>query len=435
MWPRAVISCELAELRRGTRTKAMVVAGVEKARGRCPHTSGMLTSAHRYFLLVVVSTLLLGCEREGSSSPSIVSIPVPQGQTRPPEGQRESAIPYPLSAVIKDVTWDSDHVVHAAPGSDLWPMTWASDGNVYTAWGDGGGFGGTNSRGRVSMGFARLDGVPPELSTVNVNGGAASDKVPTWGCDDCGKTAGLLSVSGVIYAWVNEQNGNPPDVRLYWSNDLAATWQRADWSFPDPADPQFFPSTFLNFGRDYQDARDDYVYSYGGKWIWAQGKEDNVYLARAPKTRLSVRGAYEFFAGLDKAGNPTWERDIINRKPVFKDENGVNNSGLVNVVHNSALKRYILISSHRNPGEPTKTGLGRLGIFDGPSPWGPWTTVAYYDKWLGLGDSHALAYDIPTKWISADGRAFWMTYSSPTADRFNLIKGTFNVWEHHAGME
>ena len=33
-----------------------------------------------------------------------------------------------------------------APGSDIWPLTWAADGHQYTTFGDGGGFGGTDQR-------------------------------------------------------------------------------------------------------------------------------------------------------------------------------------------------------------------------------------------------------------------------------------------------
>jgi len=45
-----------------------------------------------------------------------------------------------------------------AEGSDMWPITWAADGNLYTCYGDGGGFGGTDTLGRVSFGVARVEG-------------------------------------------------------------------------------------------------------------------------------------------------------------------------------------------------------------------------------------------------------------------------------------
>src|SRR5262245_3667829 len=72
-----------------------------------------------------------------------------------------SVAPYPPSNIISGLQWDWSTHRKLAPGSDLWPVTWASDGNLYAAWGDGGGFGGTDSDGRVSMGFARLEGSPP----------------------------------------------------------------------------------------------------------------------------------------------------------------------------------------------------------------------------------------------------------------------------------
>ena len=44
------------------------------------------------------------------------------------------------------------------PGSDL-AVTWTKDDAVFTAWGDGGGFGGTDKEGRVAAGFARIEGI------------------------------------------------------------------------------------------------------------------------------------------------------------------------------------------------------------------------------------------------------------------------------------
>ena len=43
--------------------------------------------------------------------------------------------PYPPSQVIESITWSNK--ITLASGSDLWPATWASDGNLYTMWGDG----------------------------------------------------------------------------------------------------------------------------------------------------------------------------------------------------------------------------------------------------------------------------------------------------------
>ena len=82
-----------------------------------------------------------------------------------------SDAPYPHSKIIAGINFDRSTLVKAAPGSDQFGYTTASDGNIYIAWGDGGGFGGTNSRGRASLGVTRLLGVPPTWKGINVWGG------------------------------------------------------------------------------------------------------------------------------------------------------------------------------------------------------------------------------------------------------------------------
>ncbi|MEJ1971795.1 MAG: hypothetical protein WDM96_04665 [Lacunisphaera sp.] len=49
--------------------------------------------------------------------------------------------PYPPSPVIADITFDWSTHRREGQGSDNWQLTWADDGNLYGAWGDGGGFG------------------------------------------------------------------------------------------------------------------------------------------------------------------------------------------------------------------------------------------------------------------------------------------------------
>ena len=74
--------------------------------------------------------------------------------------------------MIAGVAWDWTTRRTAAPGSDLWPVAWGADDNLYTAWGDGGGFGGTDQDGGVATGFARIEGMPdwdchPKLCLAN----------------------------------------------------------------------------------------------------------------------------------------------------------------------------------------------------------------------------------------------------------------------------
>ena len=64
----------------------------------------------------------------------------------------EISPPYPQSTKIREIVFDWSSHISLARGSDNWPITWADDDHQYTSWGDGGGFGGSNSKGRVSLG-------------------------------------------------------------------------------------------------------------------------------------------------------------------------------------------------------------------------------------------------------------------------------------------
>lgn len=79
--------------------------------------------------------------------------------------------PYPPSPVIKEVKFLWSTHERFAQGSDNWQLTWADDNHQYAPWGDGGGFGGTNSDGRVSLGVARVEGPWNDYQGFNVWGG------------------------------------------------------------------------------------------------------------------------------------------------------------------------------------------------------------------------------------------------------------------------
>ena len=80
------------------------------------------------------------------------------------------------------------------------------------------------------------------------------------------------------------------------------------------------------------------------------------------------------------------------------------------------------------------TGPGQLGIFDAPEPWGPWTTVVYYENWGNMGSvGEGLNCEFPSKWISTDGLTLWCVFAVygdgakkgiKAHDRFNLVKVT-----------
>ena len=338
------------------------------------------------------------------------------------------APPYPPSRVIESITWHWETYRTAAPGSDLWPTTWGPDGHLYAAWGDGGGFGGTDSDGRVSMGFARIENGPEDFRGFNINGGKTSEHPASF--PKKGKTGGILFLRNTLYAKINLQDAPWPNVNhvLAWSTNAGATWSRADWVFPKGVG-NFQPAKFLNFGANYSGVPPHlagFVYLYGPRQPAKSAEAHALFLARVPEGQIRVRSAYEFFQGCAADGQPRWTADPDRMQPVFIDTNGVTTSG---VAYIPALKRFLLTSFHMGPGQ--------LGVFDAPQPWGPWTTVAYLQNWGGMGsDGEGLTCDFPQKWMSADGLTLWNVFSVYGAgakqgikahDRFNLVKVTLEL--------
>jgi hypothetical protein len=336
-----------------------------------------------------------------------------------------SSLPYPASSAITAVSLDWSTHEQLAPGSDNWAVTWADDGHQYASWGDGGGFGGTNSDGRVSLGVARVEGDWNNYTGYNVWGGknAESTKDPT---SLTGKSYGIISVDGDLYMWVSPGSdaNNYDEARLAKSTDHALTWAKANWAFTQ-SDGIVIP-TILQYGKDYAGAPDIYIYSYFIRLKDSSNlkvqKPGQIDLVRVPKSQIMDRDAYEFFAGLDGNDNPTWSSNITNRKPVFEDANGVGWN--VSVSYNPGLGRYLLMTEHH------ESFKGNLGIFDAPRPWGPWTTVAYYTNWGGTNTT--FFWNFSNKWLSTDGTNFTMVYtgidqSSDTNDSWNTVRGTFIV--------
>src|SRR5262249_14759415 len=148
---------------------------------------------------------------------------------------------------------------------------------------------------------------------------------------------------------------------------------KADWVFPK-GNGNFQPAKFLNFGKGYTGLPGwlaGYVYLSGPK---QESAPKSIYLSRAPRDQVRERTSYEFFIGSESDHKAKWTSDFAQAQPVFYDTNGVTPAS---VTYNPAIQRFLLTTYHRGPGQ--------LGVFEAPRPWGPWTTVAYYENWGGMG--------------------------------------------------
>jgi CubicO group peptidase (beta-lactamase class C family) len=309
---------------------------------------------------------------------------------------------YPPSASILGVDWSpASTLVRRAQGSDNWPTTWGDDDALYTAYGDGRGFEPPAPR-KLSLGLARVVGPPEDFRGLNI----PSPTGEQLGDGPAGKKAsGMLMVDGVLYLWAR----NAGNAQLAWSADRGSTWSWAPWRFT----AGFGCPTFLNFGRDYAGARDEYVYVCSPDGANAYEPADRMVLARVPKNSIRERTAYELFAGLDDAGQPRWTADIGRREAAFTYPGRCGRSSLS---HDAGLGRYLWVQIL--PGVEPRV-RGGLGIYDAPEPWGPWTTVYFAEDWnVGPGESAGL----PTKWMSADGRVLHLVFSGE--DSFSVRRAT-----------
>jgi hypothetical protein len=310
--------------------------------------------------------------------------------------------PYPRSTRIVGVEFDQSTLrTGLAEGSDQFPFTWADDGHLYTAWGDGWGFAETGSK--MHMGVSRLEGGPTDFVATDLWGDPVSG-----GDSFIGKpNAGLVSVDGTLYIYTIKQD-TWDECKLLSSTDRGVTWLDGPVLFAEP-DGVFSDASIVQFGQDYSGARDGFVYGYGR----AAGQ---VYLFRVPRGEMAERSAYEFFSGTAEV--PSWTADIASRVSVFHDPAGVE-WGL-EVAYSSALELYLLTVRHNGDS-------GDWGIFEAPEPWGPWATVAYgaeLPAWTGepVNGRPAWMHALVMKWASADGTVLWQ--ASDRGDEFNLVEMT-----------
>lgn len=333
-------------------------------------------------------------------------------------GKTASAAPYPASQNITRLEWDSDVVKLVDGAGDNWPIAWVDDDLQITSYGDGKGF--SDRKPRLTLGFAKIFGDPPNHRAEDL----VSDADALMGGGPSGiKSSGMLMVDKILYMFVrNYKPANSDDYtnsRLAWSSNLGVNWTWADWHFSDT----FGCPEFVQFGKSYQQARDEYVYIVSQDNDNAYKFSPDIVMLRVSKDKVSDRNCYEFFAGLNPTGKPIWSSDIAERKPIFTDPNGTQR---IAITYNAALSRYILTTTHLPQGSEA-THTPALGVFDAPEPWGPWTTVYYNDHWSE--DFRTYHHKFPTKWMSDDGKTMWLLFSGLDGGYYSfcLRKATLEI--------
>jgi hypothetical protein len=211
---------------------------------------------------------------------------------------------------------------------------------------------------------------------------------------------------------------------MIYSKGNAYSWRSnySKWIFcSDHTDPGgFCPIAFVNFGKGNAGPFDSYVYvlaSTERNFIGNGGDCACNYLGRVPPDKLLTKASYEVYAGLDKWGRPIWTADWKKMQPIFEDH-GRRPMPIQKMVYNAALGRFIAVGQGASVNE--------AAFYDAPTPWGPFTTIAYYPLnldntggWGNLGsldfkEGHGdpLGINFINKWTSIDGLTMWAAFSS-----------------------
>jgi hypothetical protein len=358
--------------------------------------------------------------------------------SEPPAG-----CPFQKSTDITGVAFTGRHIRYA--NADTWYPSWAANGNMYSPWTDGRVNGvRSNSGGRkATTGYATILGDDPlhlEFTDVGVYPG---DPAPYEGRYPCGS----LVYNGVWYygTYCLLDSDHDPGKGLNWdilgpfvgyrySLDYGKTWHDtprtpADPLFGEPASPggkvKMGSPHIVDFGKDMQYSPDGKAYLVGqgatdpdpsprpANLSWITG--DQIYMARVKPSihNMNNRAKYEFFAGYDGRQRPIWTRDFARIKPLV-DWN--NNCGCVTMTYNAPLKKFLMCITD---GGNTISKFNTY-ILESDYVAGPWKLVVYMHEF----GEQAYFVNIPSKFISEDGRTAWLCYAA------NFSNGNRN-WNTH----
>jgi hypothetical protein len=148
---------------------------------------------------------------------------------------------------------------------DLWPSCWADDDNLYTASGDGSAFFKSNISHDMSV--SRITGALTQLSGTSLAKSVGTNWIGP-GFDR--KPTGMLCINSTLYLAFQNLDAisfnSAPAASIAKSTDYGNTWT---WDATAPmfggagTAPLFTTIFFLDYGKNSNQAIDQYVYAYG----------------------------------------------------------------------------------------------------------------------------------------------------------------------------
>ena len=373
--------------------------------------------------IAILAVLALFFIHETASSNSSQQIGLQVWQSKQPAG-----IPFAPSQKLTGIGFTGRYVHYG--NADTWFPTWASNGNLYSPWTDGivNGVASSSKGVKATTGYATIVGDDPLHLTIKNVGVYAASPLPYEGR----YPAGSLVYKGVWFYGtycLRETPGKGLNwdilgsfVGFRYSTDYGLTWHESPHS---PGHPLFNEPTkrngsvklglphFVDFGKNMEYSPDGkaYLVSQGAvEWdpkprdanlSWITG--DQIYLTRVKPSIKTInrRSEYEYFAGHDAQGHAVWTREFSKIQPLIGWNN---NMGNVSVTYDAPLKKYLMTVTDGG----NTIGKFNTYILESSKISGPWRLVVYMHHF----GEQAYFVNIPSKFISEDGRTLWLSYSA-----------------------
>jgi hypothetical protein len=323
----------------------------------------------------------------------------------------------PEGAFFSTASVEESSTTQTASNGDLWPSCWSSDGNLYTANGDGKGFSTSGSSSDIAV--SKVSGGVSNLTGTTVATGNALGQVWTAGSYNR-KPTGMVCAGGAEYLAVQDLNtsfNDAPAATIAKSTDGGVTWT---WNHTTPmfSNHVFTTVFFADYGQNNVNSPDGYVYAYGLDDNWRTSYDNSVpnptdlYLARVPSTSIQDISTWQFYSGMSGSA-PTWSSSISARQPVLHDDRLIYPSvrgglahnlsvlGQGGVLYDAPLNRYLYSSWTEFTYE----------FYESATPYGPWSHFMTKDfgayPWTTTKNG-GYATTIPSKFLSADGRTMYV---------------------------
>jgi hypothetical protein len=326
--------------------------------------------------------------------------------------------PYPQSDIIRGVRWLTKPQRYAATRGDVWESTWAEDGQLYAVADDTKGVNGACNN---NLAIHRIEGAPPDHKVVTLNcmteyGGLAQyEGLDTW------KGNGLVAVDGVLYLAVSQHShaGDYPDniQRVYDASIVKSTDHGKTWSGKPRVGQPMFPTSrfatpfFVQFGQDYRESMDDYVYAVSNSGTWNNG--NYMVLGRVRRDRIGRLDPadWEFFRGKEGEEKPAWSKRMGQATAIFRHRGFTSMTGMHYV---PAFRRFVLTQwAYTDLDGAQSWKHTMLCLYEAPKPWGPWRHVHTEPEW-GIGYYNP---SLPSKWFEDGGRRLWITAAGDFTDQ------------------